>query len=245
MAQPANDKNPQQVRAAHILVKHKESRRLASWKDPQGKEINKRSVQDADKILLQYLQQINASNNPAATFHQIASQHSDCSSANADPGGDLGNFAFDEMQRPFSEASFTLKVDEITQKVVHTASGSHLIMRTRVMPNEVRASHILIKHIKSRNPVSRNPNNDMDGKKIKKRSVKEADKQLLQYLNEINNSNDPGTKFHEIASKVSDCGSYRKSGDLGFFEFGRMQKPFSKASFALDIGQITQYVVHS
>eukprot|EP01083_Nonionella_stella_P214815 773694_1 len=244
MAQPAND-NAQQVRAAHILVKHKESRRLASWKDPNGDALKKRSVQDADKILAQYLQQINSSDNPAAMFHQIAAKNSDCSSANSDPAGDLGNFSFGEMQKPFSEATFALQIGAITQNVVHTASGSHLIMRTKLMPTKVRASHILVKHKKSRNPISRNPNKDTDGSKIKKRTVDEADKELLQYLNEINNSGDPGAKFHEIASKVSDCGSYSRNGDLGFFEFGRMQKPFSKASFALDVGQITQYCVHS
>eukprot|EP01084_Bolivina_argentea_P160575 279612_1 len=243
MAQEAN--NAQKVRAAHILVKHKESRRLGSWKDRDGAEIKKRSIEVADQILLQYLKEINGSPNPAETFHQIASKHSDCSSAKADPGGDLGNFGFNEMQKPFSEASFALEVGEITQNVVHTASGSHLIMRTKMMPDSVRASHLLVKHLKSRNPISRNPNNDVDGSKIKKRSVEEADKQLMEFLAQINAAKDAAAKFHELAGKHSDCGSYRKNGDLGFFEFARMQKPFSKASFALDIGEITQYVVHS
>ena len=30
--------------------------------------------------------------------------------ANSDPAGDLGNFAFNEMQKPFSEAAFQLQV---------------------------------------------------------------------------------------------------------------------------------------
>ena len=236
---------PEQVRASHILVKHEKSRRLASWKDPQGEEIKKRTIKQADEILMGYLKDINSSNDPAAKFHEIASQYSDCSSANAQPGGDLGNFKYEEMQQPFSKATFELSVGEITQNVVHTQSGSHLIMRTKILPQQVRASHILIKHIKSRNPVSRNPNKDIDGSQIKKRSVEQADKQLLQFLNEINSANDSAAKFHEIASKYSDCGSYKNKGDLGFFEFGKMQKPFSAASFALDIGQITQYCVHS
>ena len=127
MAQAGYNDQSQKVRASHILVKHKESRRLASWKDPNGVEIKKRSVVDADKILMQYLQQINASSDPAATFHEIASKYSDCSSANATLGGDLGSFKYEEMQKPFSEATFALKVGEITQKVVHTQSGSHLV----------------------------------------------------------------------------------------------------------------------
>jgi len=233
---------PQKVRASHLLVKHKQSRRLASWKDPQGAEIKKRSVQEADNVLMGYLEQINASDDPAATFHALAGQHSDCSSANSDPAGDLGNFAFHEMQKPFSEATFKLAVGAITQHVVHTESGSHLILRTKLMPDRVKASHLLVKHMKSRNPVSRNPNNVGD---IKSRTVQQADQQLMAFLSEINSAKDPAAKFVELAGKHSDCSSFRKGGDLGFFEFGRMQKPFSAAAFKLDIGEITQYAVHS
>jgi len=235
----------EKVRASHLLVKHQESRRLASWKDPQGAAIKKRTVKEADEILLGYLKQINESNDPAATFHALAAQHSDCSSANSDPAGDLGNFAFNEMQKPFSEATYKLEVGAITQEVVHTASGSHLIMRTKLMPQKVKASHLLVKHMKSRNPISRNENNDLDGSKIKKRTVDEADKMLMAYLSEINSAKDPAAKFTELAAKHSDCSSHKRGGDLGFFEFGRMQKPFSAAAFKLDIGEITQYVVHS
>ena len=67
----------------------------------------------------------------------------------------------------------------------------------------------------------------------------------MEYLKQINNAKDSAAKFHELAGKYSDCGSYKKQGDLGFFEFARMQKPFSKAAFALKVGQITQYAVHS
>mmetsp|Transcript_16192 Transcript_16192/g.14529 ORF Transcript_16192/g.14529 Transcript_16192/m.14529 type:complete len:259 (-) Transcript_16192:130-906(-) len=243
--------NEQKVRASHILVKHKESRRLASWKDKDGKELKQRTVKQADEILMGYLKTIQSSNDPISKFHEIASVYSDCSSANADPAGDLGNFSFEEMQKPFSEATFGLKVGEITGAVVHTASGSHLIMRTKLKPTQVRASHILVKHQKSRNPVSRNIANNgedgskLDGKTIKTRTEEEADKILLEWLNEINSSNNPKDKFNEIASKYSDCSSYKRSGDLGMFEYGRMQKQFSAAAFALDIGEITQYCVHS
>lgn len=34
------------VRASHLLVKHSKSRRLASWKDPDGVEIKKRTLEE-------------------------------------------------------------------------------------------------------------------------------------------------------------------------------------------------------
>ena len=42
------------------------------------------------------------------TFEELASEVSDCSSAKR--GGDLGKFGRGQMQRPFEEASFALKV---------------------------------------------------------------------------------------------------------------------------------------
>merc|ERR1719334_760492 len=116
--------------------------------------------------------------------------------------------------------------------------------QVKSQPSKVRASHLLVKHCESRNPVSRNPANDTKGDKIQQRSVHEADQMLLGWLADMNAAQDPKAKFHELA-KHSDCGSYKNDGDLGWFEFGSMQRPFSDAAFSLQIGQITQYVVHS
>ena len=42
------------MRASHILVKHQGSRRPASWRDPDGKQIRLRSQGDAIEQLKQY-----------------------------------------------------------------------------------------------------------------------------------------------------------------------------------------------
>lgn len=62
-----------------------------------------------------------------ATFEELASKYSDCSSAKR--GGDLGLFGRGAMQKPFEDASFALKVGDLS-KPVFTDSGVHLIIRT-------------------------------------------------------------------------------------------------------------------
>jgi parvulin-like peptidyl-prolyl isomerase len=98
------------------------------------------------------------------------------------------------------------------------------------MSEKVRASHILCKHTGSRNPVSRRTNQAVV-----------IDK--LTALNEVKGiiaevSSDPA-KFAHCAHQRSDCGSYARGGDLGFFGRGEMQKPFEQATFSLRVGEIS------
>lgn len=60
-------------------------------------------------------------------FAALASKESDCSSAAR--GGDLGPFGRGQMQKPFEDATYALRVGEISQ-VVSTDSGLHIILRT-------------------------------------------------------------------------------------------------------------------
>ena len=113
-----------QVRASHLLVKHKQSRRPASWRDESGAVISKRSVEEAVQTLKGYRQQIV---DKKATFQELAKQYSDCSSAAQ--GGDLGRFGRGAMQKPFEDATYALKVGELSD-IVYTDSGVHIILRT-------------------------------------------------------------------------------------------------------------------
>ncbi|KAH1206339.1 Peptidyl-prolyl cis-trans isomerase Pin1 [Glycine max] len=114
-----------EVRASHILIKHEGSRRKASWKDPEGRIIKSTTRENAVSQLKALRDDIVSGK---ASFEDIASRFSDCSSAKR--GGDLGPFGRGQMQKPFEEATFALKVGEISD-IVDTDSGVHIIKRTK------------------------------------------------------------------------------------------------------------------
>ncbi|KAG9313928.1 hypothetical protein JVU11DRAFT_4700 [Chiua virens] len=113
----------EQIRASHLLIKHKDSRRPSSWKDATITRTNDEAI----AILRKHQAEINDASDKAEKFGELAKVHSDCSSHDKD--GDLGMFGRKQMQQPFEEAAFGLKVGEISD-VVSTDSGVHLIMRT-------------------------------------------------------------------------------------------------------------------
>mmetsp|Transcript_543 Transcript_543/g.901 ORF Transcript_543/g.901 Transcript_543/m.901 type:complete len:112 (-) Transcript_543:43-378(-) len=98
---------------------------------------------------------------------------------------------------------------------------------------EVQAKHILLKHSGSRNP------NDSYRNKPVTRSFEEA----MQGIQRIKQRLDAGDNFDQIANEVSECRSAARGGDLGPFGKGAMQKPFEDATFALQVGQISEPVV--
>ncbi|URE27814.1 Pentatricopeptide repeat-containing protein [Musa troglodytarum] len=114
----------EQVRASHILIKHEGSRRKASWKDPEGRVISATTRDAAVRQLLALREDIVSGK---ARFQDVAARYSDCSSAKR--GGDLGRFGRGQMQKPFEEATYALKVGELSD-VVDTDSGVHIILRT-------------------------------------------------------------------------------------------------------------------
>ena len=62
-----------------------------------------------------------------ARFEDVARVESDCSSAAR--GGDLGSFGRGQMQKPFEDAAFGLKVGELSG-FVDSDSGVHIVLRT-------------------------------------------------------------------------------------------------------------------
>ncbi|XP_027076593.1 peptidyl-prolyl cis-trans isomerase Pin1 [Coffea eugenioides] len=120
----SSSSSPDSVRASHILIKHEGSRRKASWKDPEGQIISNTTRDAAVSQLIALRQDIVSGK---AKFEDVAARYSDCSSAKR--GGDLGSFGRGRMQKPFEQATYALKVGEISD-IVDTDSGVHIILRT-------------------------------------------------------------------------------------------------------------------
>ena len=119
-AEPLDQSGPQEVQCSHLLVKHEESRRPSSWRE------NKitRTKLEALEMVKNYREQIESGE---ATFADLASKYSDCSSAKR--GGDLGPFGRGAMQKPFEETAFALNVGELSDPI-QTDSGVHIVLRT-------------------------------------------------------------------------------------------------------------------
>lgn len=128
------------VSCHHILVKHAGSRRPASWRQ---EEAITRTKEDAlvrlaglratilevvDKEIESKGSRGGVADAVSEAVERVARAESDCSSAKE--GGRLPPFGKGKMQKPFEEAAFALKVNEVTREPVVSASGVHIIWRS-------------------------------------------------------------------------------------------------------------------
>lgn len=98
-------------------------------------------------------------------------------------------------------------------------------------PLRVRCLHLLVKHSGSRRPASHRSENITISKE-------EAIEELRKYQNRLNQ----GEKFEDLAHERSDCSSYKRGGDLGYFTRGEMQPSFESAAFQLPVGEVSDVV---
>ena len=112
------------VRASHLLCKHTESRNPVSRRT--GEQITL-SKAEARAELEQIRATLAGAADLPAAFAQAALIRSDCGSFRN--GGDLGEFGRGQMQKPFEDGAFALKVGEMGG-IVDSDSGLHIILRT-------------------------------------------------------------------------------------------------------------------
>ena len=121
--------------------------------------------------------------------------------------------------RKFIDKEFVPKV-AVSEKEIKDYYDSHPDYFKQ--PEEVRASHILIK---------------VDSKADESQKA-----EVRKTLEEIEQRIKKGEDFSALAKESSQCSSNSKGGDLGFFRRGQMVKPFEEAAFSLKPGQVSDIV---
>ena len=124
------------------------------------------------------------------------------------------------------EIASKITVDSAELKKQYDAIVSNITQRAKTAkPEQVRASHILIK---------------TDDKKDSDVAKKEIDALFAQLKGLTGDA--LAKKFAELAKEKSDCPSKAKGGDLGAFGHGQMVPAFDKAAFAQEIGKLYEPV---
>lgn len=111
---PDDFKQPQQVRASHILIK-----------------LEPKAEEDAKAKARWEIEEVRKKLSKGADFAALAKEFSQCPSKAQ--GGDLGFFERGQMTKPFEDAAFSLKPGQ-TSGIVETEFGYHLIRVTEEKP---------------------------------------------------------------------------------------------------------------
>lgn len=93
------------------------------------------------------------------------------------------------------------------------------------MPDQIRASHILLMYAGS-----------------SRSSATRSQEQAEANIKAIKAQLDDGGDFATLAKQNSDCPSARNGGDLGSFGRGQMVPPFELAAFGLNVGEVSGVV---
>ena len=106
---------------------------------------------------------------------------------------------------------------------------------------KVHVYHLLRKHKGSRRPSSWR---EEKISKTKEEALEEVKAYRETILGEIGGDESKlRDVFGKYASTESDCSSHKRNGDLGPFGRGEMQPEFEKASFALEVGKMSDVPV--
>ena len=114
---PAAPPSDQTIKASHILIAYQGALRAA----PSVKRSKDEAKAFAAKVV--------AEARAGGDFDALALKYSDDPSAKGNKGS-LGQFTRTQMVKPFADAAFALKPQQIEPNPVETAFGFHIIKRT-------------------------------------------------------------------------------------------------------------------
>ena len=154
-AHPDEFKIPEQVKVEYVMlsaekfaaeqvITEDEAKAIYDVRIAKGDFKKKRNeTADEKKTALAKVQEVlkEVRANPAK-FAELAAKYSQ-DTGSAVQGGDLGYFRKGAMVKPFEEAAFSMKVDEI-RGPVESEFGYHIIKLAEIKEAERKASHILI-----------------------------------------------------------------------------------------------------
>jgi peptidyl-prolyl cis-trans isomerase C len=119
-ANPNLFKQPEQVKAGHILIK------VEAGADEQKKTEALKKIKEVQKKL-----------KGGQDFAMLAKEYSEDDTSSA-KGGDLGYFTHGQMVKPFADAAFGMKPNEVSE-IVKTQFGYHLIKVYDKKPEKILA----------------------------------------------------------------------------------------------------------
>ena len=143
-----------------------------------------------------------------------------------------------EQQREPLQSTDTSSKKRSVEKESSSSSSRTTKRSKTTTPKEVRVLHILKKHKDSRRPSSWRQANITCTKEEAKMELQE----LLTVLKESQTPEELRATMEELARTESDCSSAKRGGDLGFFGPKKMQPAFEQASFALEVGELSEIV---
>lgn len=211
---------PEKIRAQHIWLsfdseRYKTKIRISDkdikdYYDKNRDRFTKPERVHAQHILVNTLDKANKIYKElknGADFGELAKKYSK-DTATSNNGGDLGIFSRGEMVKPFEDACFNAKINEIL-KPVKTPYGYHIIRVIERIEKNVQS----LKEVKN------------DIKKILYR--KKLKGYLKDLIKEIREKTLSGEDFSVLAKKYSDADSAQKNGNIGFFYKGRQPNDFN------------------
>ena len=200
------------LNASHILIGFKGADRSEAT----------RSKEEALALAKKIAKEAQAS---GADFAALAREHSEGPSGPS--GGDLGNFEYGRMVPEFSKAAAALKLGGVSNPV-ESGFGFHIIKRKKLVA-DLSAAHILIAY---------------KGSGASAKDVTRTKAEALALAKKVSAlARKAGPeKFAALAKKYSEGPSGPRGGDLGVFSPTRMVPPFSKATQAMKINEISEPV---